>query len=51
MHWLMDGYGDKPACFVAKIVDEEGVIKNCPQLKELYRKNGFIFYIRVLDKK
>lgn len=47
--WLLDGYGNKPACFVAKINDEEVIQKNCPQLKELYRQNGFIFYIRKTD--
>ncbi|MBP8034316.1 MAG: hypothetical protein KAZ71_06940, partial [Bacteroidia bacterium] len=50
-HWLMDGYGNKPACFVAKINDEEVVKRDCPFLQELYRQNGFIFYMRKLDKK
>jgi hypothetical protein len=50
-HWLMDGYGKKPACFVAKINDEEVVKRDCPFLQELYRQNGFIFYMRKLGKK
>jgi hypothetical protein len=50
-HWLMDGYGNKPACFVAKINDEEVVKRDCPFLQELYRQNGFIFYVRKLDRK
>jgi hypothetical protein len=47
----MDGYGNKPACFVAKINDEEVVKRDCPFLQELYRQNGFIFYVRKLDRK
>ena len=50
-HWLLDGFGNKPACFVARTIDEEGILINCPQLKELYRQNGFIFYIRKPDSK
>lgn len=46
-HWLLDGYGDRPACFVAKVTDEDVVKRDCKQLKELYRQNGFIFYVRM----
>lgn len=50
-NWMKDMQTPKPACFVAKINDEEVVKKDCPYLKELYRQNGFIFYIRVFDEK
>lgn len=50
-HWMMDGYGNKPACFVAKITDEEVVKRDCSFLQELYRQNGFIFYVRKTDQK
>lgn len=50
-HWLMDGYGNKPAFFVTKTTNEDVVVRDCPQLKELYRQNGFIFYMRMPDKK
>jgi hypothetical protein len=48
---MKDVKTDKPSCFVAKITDEEVVSRNCPYLKELYRQNGFIFYVRVFDEK
>jgi hypothetical protein len=49
---LVNGWvqSSKPACFVAKINDEEVVKRNCPFLQELYRQNGFIFYVRKIDK-
>jgi 4-amino-4-deoxy-L-arabinose transferase-like glycosyltransferase len=50
-HWMKDVTTNKPSCFVAKITDEEGIKRDCPFLKELYRKNGFIFYIKENDKK
>lgn len=50
-HWMLDFETHKPSCFVAKITDEEVVTKHNPFLKELYRQNGFIFYIRVFDQK
>jgi 4-amino-4-deoxy-L-arabinose transferase-like glycosyltransferase len=50
-NWMKDVKTDKPSCFVAKVTDEEVVNRNCPYLKELYRQNGFIFYIRVFDDK
>ncbi len=50
-HWLIDGNIKGNACFVAKITDEEVVKKNCPNLKMLYKKNGFIFYVRDLNFK
>lgn len=48
-NWMKDFSNSKPACFVAKITDEEVIKHDCPYLKELYRQNGFIFYIRVFD--
>ncbi|MES2514767.1 MAG: glycosyltransferase family 39 protein [Bacteroidota bacterium] len=50
-NWMQDVETARPACFVAKITDEEVVKRDCPYLKELYRQNGFIFYIRVFDEK
>ena len=49
-NWMKEVKLERPSCFVAKITDEEVVKKYCPYLKELYRQNGFIFYIRVFDK-
>ncbi len=50
-NWMRDIQSSKPSCFVAKILDEEVIKDSSPYLKELYRKNGFIFYIRVFDLK
>ncbi|MES2567591.1 MAG: glycosyltransferase family 39 protein [Bacteroidota bacterium] len=50
-NWMKDIQSPKPSCFVAKISSEESIKKDCPYLKELYRQNGFIFYIRVFDEK
>jgi len=50
-HWLMDGFGKKPAFFVTKTTNEDVVVRDCPQFKELYRQNGFIFYMRMPNKK
>jgi 4-amino-4-deoxy-L-arabinose transferase-like glycosyltransferase len=50
-NWMRDIQSSKPSCFVAKILDEEVIKSSSPYLKELYRKNGFIFYIRVFDQK
>ena len=50
-NWMRDIQSSKPSCFVAKILDEEVIKNSSPYLKELYRKNGFIFYIRVFDLK
>lgn len=46
MKWLLKGEIDKPAYFVSKIVKEEQILHYNPQLKVLYRKNGFVFYQR-----
>lgn len=50
-NWMKDIQSPKPSCFVAKVNDEEVIKRDCPYLKELYRQNGFIFYIRVFDDK
>lgn len=44
--WLEHGALDRPACFVAKCTDQD-IKKDYPQLKELYRQNGFVFLMRV----
>jgi 4-amino-4-deoxy-L-arabinose transferase-like glycosyltransferase len=43
--WLLTGDIDKPVYFVTK-VDRLDRIGDYPELKELYRKNGFVFYKR-----
>ncbi len=48
-HWLESIKSNEPACFVAKVTDEDVVKRDSPFLKELYRKNGFIFYIRIFN--
>ena len=49
-HWLIWGDIDKPAYFVTK-VDRVQNYDKIPQLKELYRKNGFVFFKRDLPAK
>lgn len=44
--WLLAGPIDKPAFFVCKINQVENIIQQYPQLKELYRENGFVFLFR-----
>ena len=46
--WLLTGPIDKPVYFVTK-VDREDKYK-FPELKELYRKNGFVFLKREIPK-
>jgi 4-amino-4-deoxy-L-arabinose transferase-like glycosyltransferase len=43
---LLSGKIDKPVYFVGKINHAEEYLKSYPQLKELYRKNGFLFFVR-----
>jgi hypothetical protein len=45
--WLLHGKIDKPAYFVCKITALEEVNQDYPNLKEIYRKNGFVFFVRV----
>jgi len=47
--WLLTGNIDKPAYFVSK-VDRIEPYKKYTELKELYRKNGFIFLKREMKK-
>lgn len=42
--WLLWGDIDKPVYFVTKVDREQNY--KFPQLKELYRKNGFVFMKR-----
>ena len=44
-HWLLTGKIDKPVYFVTK-VDRVDNYKGYTELKELYRKNGFVFFRR-----
>lgn len=46
MDWLLKGEIDKPAYFVCKINQANEIQQSYPQLKELYRKNGFVFFMR-----
>ncbi len=46
LDWLLTGAIDKPAYFVSKNTEEESIKINYPALKEIYRKNGFVFYQR-----
>ena len=48
--WLLKGDIDKPAYFVCKINHVAEWEKWYPQLKELYRKNGFVFLERNTTK-
>ena len=45
--WLLRGPIDKPAYFVIKITDLADAQKDYPELKEIYRKNGFVFLMRL----
>lgn len=46
LEWLLDGKTDKPVYFVFKINRKEKYLKQYPQLKFLYEKNGFVFATR-----
>ncbi len=50
LEWLLTGPVDKPTYFVSKIT-EENIQTNYPELKELYRKNGFVFWYRKVNSK
>lgn len=49
-NWLEYGQIKKPACFAAKITEVENVKNYYPELKEIYRQNGFVFYLRLPKK-
>ena len=44
--WLLKGAIDKPTYFVSKITSLEEIATDYPDLKEIYRKNGFVFWLR-----
>lgn len=44
--WLLKGNIDKPTYFASKITAVEEIRQNYPELIELYRKNGFVFWLR-----
>lgn len=48
--WLLTGKLDKQAYFVFKVPNYEEFKQYFPALKELYRKNGFIFLVRLPEK-
>lgn len=45
--WLLKGEIDEPTYFVSKITSVDEINKGQPQLKEIYRKNGFVFWVRM----
>ena len=47
MDWVLRGAIDKPAYFVVKVTNLVDIKKDYPELKELYRKNGFAFLQRL----
>lgn len=49
--WLLHGAIDKPAYFVCKITALPDIAQYYPDLKEIYRKNGFVFWVRNPQKK
>ena len=49
-NWLEVGKIKAPGFFVAKVTNVDEIHDRRPALKELYRQNGFVFYIRVPDK-
>jgi hypothetical protein len=50
-NWLEVGDIKKPGFFVGKITNVDEITERRPALKELYRQNGFVFFIRMPDKK
>ncbi|HET6225541.1 MAG TPA: glycosyltransferase family 39 protein [Bacteroidia bacterium] len=44
--WLLTGAIDKPAYFVSKSTSVDEIKHKYPDLMELYRKNGFVFWRR-----
>jgi hypothetical protein len=46
IEWLLKGEIDKPVYFVTKITSIENVKANYSDLREIYRKNGFVFLLR-----
>ncbi len=48
-NWLLSGPADKPVYFVMKTGHSDKFLAEHPQLKVLYRKNGFVFVKRVME--
>lgn len=48
-NWMLFGRIDRPALFVSKIGDAE-LMRRDSSLKELYSKNGFVFFVRMPAK-
>lgn len=48
--WLLGGKLDKQAYFVMKSPEYEEYKQFLPNLKELYRRNGFVFLVRMPEK-
>ena len=46
--WLLTGPIDKPVYFVSKVDRVDNYTSKNPELKELYRKNGYVFLIRTI---
>ena len=44
-NWLLTGDVDRPVYVICKVTSAEEVAAE-PMLKELYRKNGFVFFVR-----
>lgn len=49
-NWMQYGVIDKPAVFACKINSSEELLKN-HMIKELYRKNGYVFCVRMPEPK
>jgi 4-amino-4-deoxy-L-arabinose transferase-like glycosyltransferase len=47
--WLIFGEIDKPVYFVMKNTRSEEFERNFPHIKRLFKKNGFVFYMRRLE--
>lgn len=50
MEWLLTGEIDKPAYFSSKITSADAILNGYPDIKEIYRKNGFVFFVRKVSK-
>ncbi len=48
--WLLEVEHKGPVCFVAKC-NEAHLNENYPMLTELYRKNGYVFFVKMPNKK
>jgi 4-amino-4-deoxy-L-arabinose transferase-like glycosyltransferase len=48
--WILSTATDKPAYLVSKITEKENLLNYYPSLKVLYEKNGFVFYIKSLQR-